>query len=95
MKHLKIVNYNIRIYPKRNNNITYFSKLTLLNRYLTKKETYQDIFIRVSIVYSKNAYHAQKLYNYMSNFFFLPSTPILSNGGSSRGLPSVSVWTHY
>lgn len=87
MKHLKIVNYNIRIYPKRNNNITYFSKLTLLNRYLTKKETYQDIFIRVSIVYSKNAYHAQKLYNYMSNFFFLPSTPILSNGGSSRGLP--------
>jgi len=31
--------------------------------------------------------HAQRIYNYISNLWFMPATPILSNGGTERGLP--------
>jgi ribonucleotide reductase alpha subunit len=29
--------------------------------------------------------HAQRLYDYMSRLWFMPATPILSNGGTKRG----------
>ena len=31
--------------------------------------------------------HAQRIYNYISDLWFMPATPILSNGGTKRGLP--------
>ena len=31
--------------------------------------------------------HAQRLYDYMSQLWFMPATPVLSNGGADRGLP--------
>ena len=31
--------------------------------------------------------HAQRLYDYISKLWFMPSTPVLSNGGTGRGLP--------
>ena len=31
--------------------------------------------------------HAQRIYNYISNLWFMPATPVLSNGGTERGLP--------
>src|SRR5450432_3390400 len=31
--------------------------------------------------------HAQRIYDYISNLWFMPATPVLSNGGTSRGLP--------
>lgn len=50
-------------------------------------ESYQDMFARVSGAFADDDAHAQRLYDYMSKLWFMPSTPILSNGGAGRGLP--------
>ena len=44
------------------------------------------MFARVASYFSDDAEHAQRLYDYMSKHWFMPSTPILSNGGTNRGL---------
>ena len=31
--------------------------------------------------------HAQRIYDYISKLWFMPATPVLSNGGTGRGLP--------
>ena len=67
--------------------LTEFGKATLKDRYLLPNEDYQGMFARVASYFSDNAEHAQRLYNYMSKHWFMPSTPILSNGGTNRGLP--------
>jgi len=67
--------------------LTDFGKKTLVDRYLLPDETYQDMFARVSEVYADDADHAQRLYDYMSQLWFMPATPVLSNGGAGRGLP--------
>lgn len=71
----------------RNDLLTSFGKETLKDRYLLPGESYQDMFIRVSKAYADDQEHAQRLYDYMSKLWFMPSTPILSNGGTNRGLP--------
>ena len=58
-----------------------------VDRYLLAGETPQHLFARVSRAYADDAAHAQRLYDYMSRLWFLPATPILSNGGTERGLP--------
>ncbi len=67
--------------------LTDFGKKTLVDRYLLAEETYQDMFSRVSEAYADDAAHAQRLYDYMSKLWFMPATPVLSNGGAKRGLP--------
>lgn len=67
--------------------LTDFGKETLTDRYLLPGESYQDLFARVSCAYADNQQHAQRLYDAMSQLWFMPSTPILSNGGTQRGLP--------
>lgn len=67
--------------------LTAFGKATLDDRYLLPGESYQDMFARVSCAYADDVAHAQRLYDAMSKLWFMPSTPILSNGGTSRGLP--------
>ena len=67
--------------------LTDFGKKTLVDRYLLPEESYQDMFSRVSEAYADDAAHAQRLYDYMSNLWFMPATPVLSNGGAERGLP--------
>ncbi len=67
--------------------LTEFGKSTLKDRYLLPDEDYQGMFARVASYFSDNAEHAQRLYDYMSKHWFMPSTPILSNGGTNRGLP--------
>lgn len=69
------------------NNLTNFGKAILKDRYLLEGETYQELFARVSSYYADNPEHGQRLYNYMSKLWFMPATPILSNGGTKRGLP--------
>ena len=71
----------------RSENLTDFSKATLTDRYLLPEEEPQDLFARVAKRYSNDDSHAQRLYDYMSNLWFMPATPILSNGGTTRGLP--------
>jgi ribonucleoside-diphosphate reductase alpha chain len=67
--------------------LTPFGKATLDDRYLLPGESYQDMFARVSCAYADDIAHAQRLYDYMSKLWFMPATPVLSNGGTTRGLP--------
>jgi ribonucleoside-diphosphate reductase alpha chain len=67
--------------------LTDFGKTTLEDRYLLAGESYQDMFARVATAYCDDAEHAQRVYDYISNLWFMPATPILSNGGADRGLP--------
>ncbi|MGB3795859.1 MAG: ribonucleoside-diphosphate reductase subunit alpha [Alteraurantiacibacter sp.] len=71
----------------RDANLTDFGKETLNDRYLLPNETYQDLFARVADAYADDQDHAQRLYDYISNLWFMPATPVLSNGGTGRGLP--------
>ncbi|MEH0831034.1 ribonucleoside-diphosphate reductase subunit alpha [Anaplasma bovis] len=71
----------------RDSLLTNFGKAVLSDRYLMDNEDYQQLFARVAEYYSDDAQHAQRLYDYMSKLWFMPATPILSNGGTSRGLP--------
>ena len=77
----------IKIDRSRDNNLTEFGKATLKDRYVGANESYQDLFARVASHYADNNLHAQRIYNYISNLWFMPATPILSNGGTKRGLP--------
>ncbi len=67
--------------------LTEFGKSVLRDRYTLPDEPIQTMFARVASTFADNDGHAQRLYDYMSNLWFMPSTPVLSNGGTSRGLP--------
>ena len=77
-----------------------FARETLKDRYFWQGETHaQEAFARAAVfgatyrgVTDFNL--AQKLYDYASNLWFMFSTPILSNGGTSRGLP-ISCFLNY
>ncbi len=77
----------IKIDRTKDEKLTNFGKATLSDRYLGQSESYQDLFARVASTYADNNLHAQRIYNYISNLWFMPATPILSNGGNERGLP--------
>ncbi len=67
--------------------LTEFGKDTLRDRYLLDGESYQDLFARVAAAYADDAAHAQRIYDAISKLWFMPATPVLSNGGTGRGLP--------
>ncbi|HEX7800316.1 MAG TPA: ribonucleoside-diphosphate reductase subunit alpha [Asticcacaulis sp.] len=73
--------------PSRDALLTDFGKTTLDDRYLMPGETYQDMFARVATTFADDADHAQRIYDYISKLWFMPATPVLSNGGAARGLP--------
>ncbi|WP_407927262.1 ribonucleoside-diphosphate reductase subunit alpha [Komagataeibacter medellinensis] len=77
----------VRVDRSRDALLTAFGKATLDNRYLMPGESYQDLFGRVASYYGADAAHAQRLYDYISRHWFMPATPVLSNGGTTRGLP--------
>ncbi|MCC3861923.1 ribonucleoside-diphosphate reductase subunit alpha [Pseudemcibacter aquimaris] len=72
---------------RRDDLLTDFGKATLTDRYLMPGEDYQDMFARVASYYGDNEAHSQRLYDYISKLWFMPATPVLSNGGTKRGLP--------
>ena len=73
--------------PSRDALLTEFGKTTLNDRYLLAGETYQDMFARVATAFADDIGHAQRIYDYISKLWFMPATPVLSNGGAERGLP--------
>ncbi len=77
----------VRIDRARDDNLTVFGKATLSDRYLLPGEDFQDLFARVAMHFADDSDHAQRLYDYISKLWFMPSTPVLSNGGTTRGLP--------
>ncbi len=90
------INYN------KEKKLDRFSLDTLKDRYLYQEEgeTYaQEAFARAAVFASTFKEHtdfelAQRLYNYSSDLWFMFSTPILSNGGTNRGLP-ISCFLNY
>ena len=79
--------YDINIDESMNSNLTEFGKAILKDRYLQQDEPFQGLFARVAAFYADDEQHANRLYKYMSNLWFMPATPILSNGGTKRGMP--------
>lgn len=84
--HLRVVK-SVKVDRSRDALLTEFGKKTLEDRYLLPNESYQDMFARVSTAFADDPEHAQRLYDYISNLWFMPATPVLSNGGADRGLP--------
>ena len=79
----------------RDKYLSEFSIKTLEDRYLVGDEkSPQDAFARAAIAFSDNEEHAQRLYDYASKLWFMFSTPVLSNGGTKRGLP-ISCFLNY
>ena len=72
-----------------------FSMRTLEDRYMVADETSpQQAFARAAKIFSDDDDHAQRLYNYVSQHWFMFATPLLSNGGTERGLP-ISCFLNY
>ena len=77
-----------------------FSLDTLKDRYFWEGETHaQEALARASVFGATfkgdtDFELAQRLYNYSSSRWFMFSTPILSNGGTTRGLP-ISCFLNY
>jgi ribonucleoside-diphosphate reductase alpha chain len=67
----------------------------LKDRYLTEEEqSPQEAFYRVSKIFSDDSAMADRIYSYASNLWFMFSTPILTNGGTKRGMP-ISCFLNY
>ena len=79
--------HQVRIDRSRDRLLTDFGRATLDDRYLLPGESYQDLFARVASYYGDDSAHAQRIYDYISRMWFMPATPVLSNGGTQRGLP--------
>ena len=79
--------HQVRVDRSRDALLTDFGRATLDDRYLMPGEGYQDLFARVASYYGDDAAHAQRIYDYISQMWFMPATPVLSNGGTTRGLP--------
>jgi len=77
----------VEVDRSRDELLTDFGKTTLEDRYLLAGESYQDMFARVATAFADDAEHAQRIYDYISQLWFMPATPVLSNGGAARGLP--------
>ena len=76
------------IYYNRDKYLSEFSIKTLNDRYMLKNEVSpQEAFARAANAFADDEAHAQRLYNYASKLWFMFSTPVLSNGGTTRGMP--------
>jgi ribonucleoside-diphosphate reductase alpha chain len=72
----------------RDKYLSEFSIKTLNDRYMIDGEdSPQDAFARAAMAFSDDEEHAQRLYDYASKLWFMFSTPVLSNGGTRRGMP--------
>ncbi len=84
----------IRLKPEANKQLMYFGLENLRERYFLRDaqgdicENPQTFFARVATGMARgDAEFAQKLYDIMSNYWFIPATPVLMNIGTNKGLP--------
>ena len=61
----------VRMDRTRDSRLTAFGKATLSDRYLMSGEGFQDLFARVAAYYADDSAHAQRLYDYMSQLWFM------------------------
>jgi ribonucleoside-diphosphate reductase alpha chain len=89
------MSFNVVVDYNRDAYLSEFSKKTLEDRYMIDGElSPQDAFARAAKAFANDEEHAQRLYEYASKLWFMFSTPILSNGGTTRGLP-ISCFLNY
>ena len=75
--------------------LSQYSIKTLQDTYrLDGEGSTQQAFVRAAEAFADDEGHAQRLYDYASKLWFMFSTPILSNGGTKRGLP-ISCFLNY
>lgn len=79
--------FPVQTVSERDALLTDFGKATLGERYCVDDETFQDVFARPASFYAKDQAHADRMYGYISKHWFMPATPVISNGGTTRGLP--------
>ena len=79
--------FEVKTDTARDELLTDFGKDTLSDRYLLPGESYQDLFARVAVGLCRRRRPRAALYDYISKLWFMPATPVLSNGGTGRGLP--------
>ena len=85
----------INIDYRKDKLLTEFSLKTLEDRYLVGDEkSPQEGFARAAQAFADDDAHAQRLYDYASNLWVMFATPVLSNGGTQRGLP-ISCFLNY
>jgi ribonucleoside-diphosphate reductase alpha chain len=85
----------VKIDYSKDKMLTEFSKKTLQDRYLVEDEkSPQEAFARAAEAFADDEDHAQRIYDYASNLWFMFATPVLSNGGTKRGLP-ISCFLNY
>lgn len=78
----------VRINLSRDDLFDDFTLQTLRDRYMVPGETSpQHAFARACAAFGDDVAHAQRLYEYVSKHWFMFATPLLSNGGTKRGLP--------
>ena len=85
----------VQIDFSRDQLLTEFGIKTLEDRYLLPSEkSPQEAFARAAEAFSDDDAMAQRIYDYASMLWFMFATPILSNGGTNRGLP-ISCFLNY
>ena len=85
----------MKIDYSRDKLLTDFSIKTLQDRYMIAGESSpQEAFARAATAFADDDDHAQRLYDYASNLWFMFATPVLSNGGTERGMP-ISCFLNY
>ena len=86
---------SIKIDYKRDSLLDEFALATLRDRYMIPgEESPQEAFARAAEAFADDEAHAQRLYDYVSQMWFMFATPVLSNGGTKRGLP-ISCFLNY
>ena len=86
---------SVKIDYSKDKNLDEFAITTLKDRYMVPgEESPQEAFARAAMAFADDEDHAQRLYDYVSNLWFMFATPVLSNGGTTRGLP-ISCFLNY
>ena len=86
---------SVKIDFSKDNLLDEFAHATLKDRYMVGDETSpQEAFARAAMAFADDEAHAQRLYDYVSKLWFMFATPVLSNGGTRRGLP-ISCFLNY
>ena len=86
---------SVKIDFKKDDLLDEFAITTLKDRYMVPgEESPQEAFARAAMAFADDDDHAQRLYDYVSNLWFMFATPVLSNGGTTRGLP-ISCFLNY
>ena len=86
---------SVKIDYSKDSMLDEFAITTLKDRYMIPgEESPQEAFARAAMAFADDDDHAQRLYDYVSKLWFMYSTPVLSNGGTARGLP-ISCFLNY